>query len=148
MHTRRAIAALLFGTTVVMAFASETARAQDSSAASVAASQASLAASGLIVEGSVGVIRSGSELIVAGIRPLADASIIVLRDVATGSEVSVRIASNVLGATMLAVGQSVVVVAEAAGCSLITAGKLIAFIPNDVGQALLYQARSTQGWSR
>jgi hypothetical protein len=39
-------------------------------------------------------------------------------------------------------------VAEAAGSSLLAAGKLIAFIPNDVGSALLYQARSTQSWSR
>jgi hypothetical protein len=148
MHTRHAIAALIFGTTVVIPFASTTARAQDSFAASVAASQASLAASGLIVEGSAGVIRAGSELIVAGIRPLADASVIVLRDMATGSEVSVRVAGDVVGAMMLVVGQSVFVVAEAAGFSLIAAGKLVAFIPNEVGQTLLYQARSTQHWSR
>jgi hypothetical protein len=94
------------------------------------------------------VIRAGSELVVAGIRPVADASVIVLRDMATGSEVSVRIAGDVVGATMLAVGQSVFVVAEAAGSSLIAAGKLVAFIPNEVGQTLLYQARSTQRWSR
>ncbi len=94
------------------------------------------------------MIRAGSELTVAGIRPLADASIIVLRDMATGSEVSVRVAGDVVGATMLAVGQSVFVVAEAAGSSLIVAGKLVAFIPNEVGQAMLYQARSTQSWRR
>jgi hypothetical protein len=98
----------------------------------------------MIVEGSVGVIRAGSELVVAAVRPLADASVIVLRDMASGSEVSVRVASNVVGATMLAVGQSVIVVAEAAGWSLIAAGKLVAFIPSDVGHALLYQALSTQ----
>ena len=67
---------------------------------------------------------------------------------ATGSEVSVRVAGDVVGATMLAVGQSVFVVAEAAGSSLIVAGKLVAFIRNEVGQAMLYQARSTQSWRR
>ena len=147
MRVRRPIAALIFGATVLIPFAT-TARAQDSFMASVAASHASLAASGLIVEGSVGVLRAGSELTVAAVRLLADASVIVLRDVTTGSEVSVRVASTVVGMTALTIGESVLVVAEAAGSSLIAAGKLIAFIPNDVGSSLLYQARSTQSWSR
>jgi hypothetical protein len=144
MHVRRTLAGLTLGAAVAVSVLSGPALAQDSIAASVTASQASLAASGMLVEGSVGVLRAGGELVVATVRPLADASLIVLRDVATGSEVSVRVGSSVVSATMLAIGESVVVVAEAAGCSLIAAGKLVAFVPNDVGRALLYQARSTQ----
>ncbi|MEP6996798.1 MAG: hypothetical protein ABI900_04065 [Betaproteobacteria bacterium] len=145
MHVRRALATgLIVVAPVATLFASAPVLAQDSIAASVYASQTSLAASGMIVDGSIGVIQAGSDLVVTAVRPLADASVIVLRDLATGSEVSVRISSEIGRSVSLAVGESVVVVAEATGSSLIAFGKLIAFIPNEVGRALLYQARSTQ----
>lgn len=118
--------------------------AQDSRAESAAASRASLAASGMIVAGSAGVVRAGALLVVASVRPVANASVIVLRDSATGVDVSVRVAGNAARAASVAVGQSIRVVAEAAGCSLIAAGRLVAFIPNDVARALVHQEPLTQ----
>jgi hypothetical protein len=47
-------------------------------------------------------------------------------------------------AASIAVGDTVSVIAEATGASLIVAGRLVAFVPNEVGHALVYQARSTQ----
>lgn len=118
--------------------------AQDSLAQSAAASRASLAASGMIVAGSAELIRAGALLVVASVTPIANASVIVLRDVATGLETSVRVASRAAGTASVAVGESVRVVAEAAGCSLVAGGRLIAFVPNEVGRALIYQSHSTQ----
>ena len=138
------IAAVLVVASFCVFLASTPARAQDSTSQSVEASQASLAASGMIVEGSADIIKAGGELVVAAIRPVANASVIVLRDAATGSEASVRVVGNVASAASLAVGQTVRIVAEAAGYSLLAAGKLVVFIPNQVGHALIYQAPSTQ----
>jgi hypothetical protein len=118
--------------------------AQDSTAESTTASQASLAASGMLVDGSIGIIRAGAHFTVAAVTRSANASVIVVRDVATGSEASIRVAGDVARAGSIAVGDTVSVVAEAVGASLIVGGKLVAFVPNEVGRALVYQARSTQ----
>jgi hypothetical protein len=123
---------------------STAALAQDSTAESTTASQASLAASGMLIDGSIGIIRAGAHFTVAAVTPLANASVIVVRDVATGSEASIRVAGDVARAGSIAVGDTVSVVAEAVGASLIVGGKLVAFVPNEVGRALVYQARSTQ----
>jgi hypothetical protein len=120
------------------------AAAQDSAAQSATASEASLAASGVIVEGSAGIVRAGAKLVVAAVTPLSDATVIVLRDVASGSEASVRVAGDIAQAASVTVGTTISVVAEASGASLLVAGRLIAFVPNEVGRALVYQARSTQ----
>jgi len=144
MNTKPTLAAIIVAASLCASFSYTTALAQDSLAPSVEASQASLAASGVIVEGSAGLLRAGGRLVVAAIRPVADASVIVLRDVATGSEASVRVAGDVAHAASIAVGQTVSVVVEATGCSLVAAGRLVAFIPNRIGRALVHQARSTQ----
>lgn len=132
-----AIAFFAVSTTLPAAYA------QDSRAESAAASRESLAASGMIVAGSAGVVRAGAQLVVASVRPAANASVVVLRDAATGLEVSVRVAGNAAGAASVAAGQSVRIVAEAAGYSLISAGKLVAFIPNAAAHALVHQTPLT-----
>lgn len=128
----------------IASFAAMPALAGDSTAASAEASQAAIAGSGMIVNGSANLIRAGTALTIAGITTAADTSVIVLRDVATGSEASVRIGVDVAQAGSLAVGQTVSVVAEATGMSLMAGGRLVAFVPNEVGRALVYTARSTQ----
>lgn len=125
-------------------FAATPAAATDSTAASAEASQAAIAGSGMIVAGSAQLIHAGGALTVAGIDAVGDASVIVLRNAATGSEASVRAGTDVAQAGSLAVGQTVSVVADATGMSLIAGGRLVAFVPNEVGRALVYAARSTQ----
>ncbi|MGE5089338.1 MAG: hypothetical protein ACM3QY_09465 [Candidatus Levyibacteriota bacterium] len=144
MKTLTRLATMMLAAAFCAPYAATSASAQESVAPSAAASRASLAASGMVVEGSVGILRAGGQLAVAAIRPLANASIIVLRDVANGSEASIRVASNVAQAASLAVGQTVSIVVEATGYSLIAAGRLVAFIPNRIGHALVHQAPSTQ----
>jgi hypothetical protein len=41
------------------------------------------------------------------------------------------------------VGTSIQVVAESTGTALIAAGRILAFIPNEVGRSLLFHARHT-----
>lgn len=143
MKTKRTLFALA-AAVLVTATASMQSLAQDSAAASAAASQAAIARSGAIVDGSANVIRAGGMFVVAGVAAAGDASVILLRDAATGSEGSVRVAGDVTRAGSIAVGQTVTVVAETAGLSLVAGGRLVAFIPNEVARALVYTARSTQ----
>jgi len=143
MNVKRSIA-ILAAAACMSIVGSTAALAQDSTAESTTASQASLAASGMLIDGSVGIIRAGALFAVVAVTPLANASVIVVRDVATGSEASIRIAGDVARTGSIAVGDTVSVVAQAIGASLIVGGKLVAFVPNEVGRALVYQARSTQ----
>lgn len=143
MKTKRTLFALA-AAVLVTATASMQTLAQDSNAASAAASQAAIAGSGAIVDGSANVIRAGGMFVVAGVAAAGGASVILLRDAATGSEGSVRVAGDAARAGSIAVGQTVTLVAETAGLSLVAGGRLVAFIPNEVARALVYTARSTQ----
>lgn len=144
MNAKPLAAAVIIALSLAQPFAVSRARAQDSLAQSTEASRASLAASGTIVGGSAELVRAGAMFVVASVTPVANASVIVLRDAATGIAVSVRVAAGVAGTASVAVGQSVQVVAGAAGNSLIAGGRLVAFIPNELGRSLIYQSRSTQ----
>jgi hypothetical protein len=120
------------------------AHAGDSTSASAEASQASLAATGSLVDGSADLLRAGAQLSIAAIENAGGASIVVLRDASTGAQASLRIAADVAAAGSLVVGQAVEVIAEATGCSLVADGRLVAFVPNEVGRALVHHVRSSQ----
>jgi hypothetical protein len=143
MNAKRTLATLA-AAGLIASFVAAHASASDSTAASAEASQVAIGGSGMIVDGSAQLIRAGGALTIAGITALGDASVIVLRDVATGSQASVRVGVDVAQAGSLAVGETVSVVAEATGMSLFAGGRLVAFVPNAIGRALVYAARSTQ----
>ena len=143
MNVKRTLVTLA-AAACIASFAATPAAATDSTAASAEGSQAAIAGSGMMLDGSANVIRAGGALTIAGITAAGDASVIVLRDVATGSEASLRVGADVAQAGSRAVGQTVSVVAEATGMSLFAGGRLVAFVPNEIGRALVYAARSTQ----
>ena len=143
MNVKRTLVTLA-AAACIASFAATPAAATDSTAASAEGSQAAIAGSGMMLDGSANVIRAGGARPLAGITAAGDASAIVLRDGATGSEASLRVGAEVAQAGSLAVGQTVSVVAEATGMSLFAGGRLVAFVPNEIGRALVYAARSTQ----
>ncbi|HSC22877.1 MAG TPA: hypothetical protein VLG08_04145 [Casimicrobiaceae bacterium] len=143
MKTKRTLFALAAAALVASTVSMQT-LAQDSTSASAAASQAAIAGSGAVVDGSANLLRAGGMFVVAGVAAAGDASVILLRDAASGSEASIRVAEDVTRAGSVAVGQTVTVVAETAGLSLIAGGRFVAFIPNEVARAMIYTARSTQ----
>lgn len=142
MNSKRILAGL--ASAGVLASTSITAFAQDSTAASAEASRAAIAGSGMLVDGSAELVRAGASFVVAGVMTTADENVIVLRDVATGSQASVRVAADLAQAGSIGVGETVSAVVEAAGTSLLAGGRIVAFIPNEVGRRLVYTARSTQ----
>ncbi len=115
--------------------------AQGFSQAPSNASNASLTGSGFVVAGTSQLIQGGAQLTVAALQAAGESVVVVMRGASEATTVSVKASTNVIGGASVAVGSAVQVVAESAGHSLYVAGKLIAFIPNEIGRALIHQSR-------
>ena len=96
-------------------------------------------ASGQVVQGSLATVQGSGMVIVDSIRVAGEGSVVVLRGSATGVTASVRVTADVARDLSHAVGASVQVVAVSTGNLLVMSGKAIAFIPNEIGLALLHQ---------
>jgi hypothetical protein len=96
-------------------------------------------ASGVVVDGSLMVAAGAGSMVVQSVTAAGEGSVVVLKGVANGVEVSVRVTADVAKGLSNAVGASVQVVAMSTGNMLVMSGKAIAFIPNEIGLALLHQ---------
>ena len=65
---------------------------------------------------------------------------LTLKNVATGSQYVIKASGKAVQGASVAVGTSVRVVAESTGYAVIASGKLLAFIPNALGEALLHHS--------
>ena len=84
----------------------------------------------------------GSAYVVTGIVQGAGESVEVTLDAvgATGA-LSVKLSKSAVQSIALSTGTAVRVISETTGVVLVASGKVIAFIPNKLGEALLSQAR-------
>ncbi len=109
------------------------------SAASVnasAASATSVAATGsVIVEGGALALSALGTAVVASVETAGDVSVVVLRGVSDAATVTLRL----VGGASLVVGSVITVVVTATGYALMTAGRMIAFVPNEIGRSLVRQ---------
>jgi hypothetical protein len=103
------------------------------------------AGSGMVVWGSASILAGSGMLVVAGLEAAGESVHLVLKGASEAGEVSIRVSGELAAAASLAVGSVVVVTAEATGYALSAAGKLIAFVPNEVGRSLLYHGRYGEG---
>lgn len=91
--------------------------------------------------GSVAVVLGGA-YVVSGIgQSVADGVEVVLTSVSSAAKLSVKLAGRTADAIGLSVGATVQVVSETTGTLLVASGKVVAFIPNALGEALLSQKR-------
>lgn len=138
--TRFVVAALFSVLTLAVPAAAQS----DASRASTNGSEALSRATGSIVAGTASLIVVGSILVVDAIETAGESVVVVLKGVGQGvseaSTVSVKVAASVVGNASLAIGSSVKVVAEASGHALYLSGKLIAFIPNEIGKSLVHHS--------
>jgi hypothetical protein len=135
---------LMFAASMTAALHVPLVQAQGGSEMSAGMSNASTAlsnASGLMVQGSLAVVGGAGQMVVASVQVVGESTLLVLRGIGNGVEVSLKVASSAAAGVSLAVGSVVTVVAETVGYALVAAGRMIAFIPNEAGRALLYQAR-------
>ena len=92
-------------------------------------------------EGSVAVVAGGAYIVSGIVEGVAGGVEILLSSVASGVKLSVKLSGKTANAIGLSVGATVQVVSETTGTLLVASGKVIAFIPNALGEALFAQGR-------
>lgn len=130
---RLAVAALLVGSLA-------SARAQSGLSEASALSALPIAVS---VAAPAMVLSAGATLTVVAVEASALGSVWVLERASDGARASVRLGSEAAGALSVAAGTVVVVTAVSTGWVLSAASRAIAFVPNEIGAALLYNERVT-----
>ena len=96
-----------------------------------------------LISGSVvvGTLAASGEMVVTGIEKVGDSTTIFLRDAsnatAQAGAASVQVASSVLQGAGLSVGSTVNAVAEPTGYALMASGRMICYIPNEIGRSLV-----------
>jgi hypothetical protein len=92
----------------------------------------------------VAVLASGAALTVVSVSVVAQGTVWVLERASDGARVSLTLSGQAAAGVSLATGVVVLVTASTAGWVLSAAGQAIAFIPNEIGKALLYNERVTR----
>jgi len=90
------------------------------------------------------VLSAGAMLTVVAVEATGQGTVWVLERASDGARASVTLGTQAAGGLSLAAGTAVEVVAVSAGWVMCAAGKAIAFIPNEIGAALLYNERLTR----
>jgi hypothetical protein len=85
------------------------------------------------------VLSGGAHLSVVAVRTAGEGVIWVLERASDGAQASLQLS----GKASVAVGQTVVVTAVTAGWVLSVAGTAVAFLPNEIGRALMHDERLT-----
>jgi hypothetical protein len=130
------VAAAVFGSSLGSASAHPT-NASDASALSMLPIAVSVAAPVMILSG-------GAMLTVVAVEASANGTVWVLERASDGARASITLSADVASGLSVAAGTAVVVTAFSAGWVLSAAGKAIAYIPNEIGAALLYNERVTR----
>lgn len=128
------VAALLAGNLV-------TAQAQSEASALSALSALPVAVS---VAAPVMILSAGVSLTIVAVEASATGAVWVLERASDGARATVRLSAQAAGGLSVAAGTAVVVTAVSTGWVLSTASRAIAFVPNEIGQALLYNERVTR----
>ncbi|MBS0308770.1 MAG: hypothetical protein JSS58_07340 [Proteobacteria bacterium] len=114
--------------------------AMNGSELSGAGSQALSDASGMVVVGTMSMVAGSGEVLVTSVKTVGEASEVVLTKVADGVSTTIRVSGKAAQALSQATGKAVQVVAMSTGHMLVASGKAIAFIPNEIGTALLHHS--------
>lgn len=81
---------------------------------------------------------AGSVLVVKAVEVTAEGTVYLLERASDGARASVRVATQAAGVSLIGVGTAVTVSVVGAGVILSAAGTVLAFIPNELGRALLH----------
>jgi hypothetical protein len=114
------------------------------SAQSEGASDASMAPIALSVAAPASVLVGGSVFTVKSVQASAHGTTIVLKGVANASEVSIEVSGDIASKSSTIAGNAATVSVIASGTIISVAGQVIAFIPSEIGQALLHSERITR----
>jgi hypothetical protein len=124
-----------------LALATTGVRAQSTASDASALSTLPIAVS---VAAPVAILSTGAALTVVAVEATSTGVVWVLERSADGVRASVQLVGRGAAEASIAVGTVVVATAVSAGWVLAAAGEAIAFIPNELGRALLYNERITR----
>ena len=110
----------------------------DLSAASGGASALPLAVSVLGAGGAAVLVTEGSSFVVKSVQASGQGAVWILERASDGVQASVEVAGKHASDVTKLVGSTVVTTVFASGVLLSAAGQIIAFVPNEVGRALMY----------
>lgn len=101
------------------------------------------ASAGAVVAVPVAFSTAGAVLVVKSVELSAHGTVYVLERVSDGARASVEVLGKAAAGVSTAAGTAVSVGIIAAGVVLSVAGTVIAFVPNEIGRALLHNHRVT-----
>lgn len=109
------------------------------SLAPVALSVGAVSATGVALSAvPAGLLSAGATLVVVSVEVVGGATVWVLERASDGARISVRVAGKLAEGVVVSTGAAVTVSVIGAGTLLSATGEVIAFIPNEIGKALLY----------
>ncbi|MBV8379465.1 MAG: hypothetical protein JO369_01695 [Paucibacter sp.] len=135
-RTRAALAAA-----VALALFADPAQAGSPSQAS---SELSVLPVAVSVAAPAAILSTGVALSVVAVEATAEGTVWVLERASDGARASVHFTGQVIGGVAISVGTVVTVTAVGSGCILSAAGRALAFVPNEIGKALLYDEKVTR----
>jgi hypothetical protein len=91
----------------------------------------------------VAVLASGAALTVVAVETVSGATVWVLERASDGARASITLSGAAVAGASVAVGTAVAVTVLSTGWVLSAAGQAIAYVPNEIGRALLYNERLT-----
>ncbi|TAG45559.1 MAG: hypothetical protein EAZ30_15405 [Betaproteobacteria bacterium] len=103
---------------------------------------ASVAASAVVAL-PVALSATGAVLVVKSVEASAKGAVCVLERASDGARVTLELSSRAGRRISIGVGDSMAVSVVAAGAMISFAGEVIAFVPNELGRALLHNERVT-----
>jgi hypothetical protein len=118
-----------------------TANAQSEASALSALSALPIAVS---VAAPVMILSAGVTLTIVAVDASATGAVWVLERASDGARATMRLSAQAAGGLSVVAGTAVVVTAVSTGWVLSTASRAIAFVPNEIGAALLYNERVTR----
>lgn len=90
------------------------------------------------------LLSTGAAFTVVAVEAVSEGTVWVLERASDGARLSLTLSGTAVGGVSVVAGTAVVAVASTAGWVLSAAGRAVAFIPNDIGKALLHHQRLTR----
>lgn len=109
------------------------------SVAPIVLSVGAVSAGGVVLSAiPAGILSAGVTLVVVSVEVVGSTTVWILERASDGARISIRASGKLAEGVVVSTGAAVVISVIGAGTLLSAAGEVIAFIPNEVGKALLY----------
>ncbi|MDR7297340.1 VIT1/CCC1 family predicted Fe2+/Mn2+ transporter [Pelomonas aquatica] len=90
------------------------------------------------------ILSAGTTLVVVSVEVVGGVTVWVLERASDGARISLRTSGQLAKGVVVSAGAAVAVSVIGAGTVLSVAGEVIAFIPNEIGKALLHNEQVTR----